>query len=87
MALSSRSQRKVNTIIEQASRLFVRHGYHNVTMESIAQYANVSKVTLYKYFKDKQTLYEHIILLNSTKDLEDIKTIISDFIPYPDKVH
>ena len=62
MELSTRSQRKVNTIIEQASRLFARHGYIKVTMESIAQYANVSKVTLYKYYKDKQTLYEHIVL-------------------------
>lgn len=86
MELSARSQRKVNTIIEQASRLFVRQGYHHVTMEGIAQYANVSKVTLYKYFKDKQSLYEHILLLDSDKDFQSVKSIIADFIPYPEKV-
>jgi len=86
MDLSARSQRKINTIIEQASRLFVRMGYHKVTMEGVAQYASVSKVTLYKYFKDKQTLYEHILLQNSSKDIDDIKEIISDFSPYPEKV-
>lgn len=86
MELPARSQRKVNTIIEQASRLFVRQGYHHVTMEGIAQYANVSKVTLYKYFKDKQSLYEHILLLDADKDFQSIKSIIADFIPYPEKV-
>lgn len=86
MELSARSQRKVNSIVEQASRLFVRNGYHKVTMESIAQYANVSKVTLYKYFKDKQVLYEHIIQLNNDHDYAHIKTVVTDFIPYNDKV-
>ena len=70
MALSKRSQRKVDSIIEHASLLFVRHGFHKVTMESIAQYANVSKVTLYKYFRDKQALYEHIITLGFEEELE-----------------
>lgn len=87
MELSSRSQKKVNTILEQASRLFVRHGFVKVTMESVAQYANVSKVTLYKYFNDKQSLYEHIILTNLEQDYHDVKQIIGDFIPYPEKVH
>ncbi|QMS85512.1 TetR/AcrR family transcriptional regulator [Candidatus Xianfuyuplasma coldseepsis] len=86
MTLSARSQRKINSIIEQASRLFVRNGYHKVTMESIAQYANVSKVTLYKYFNDKQMLYEHIIQLNQDKAYNHLKDLVTDLIPYLDKV-
>lgn len=83
--LSPRSQRKINSIVEQASRLFVRHGYHKVTMESIAQYANVSKVTLYKYFADKSILYEHIILEQFQQDIDAVKDIITDIIPYQEK--
>jgi AcrR family transcriptional regulator len=86
MMLSKRSQRKVDSIIEHASLLFVRHGFSGVTMEKIAQYANVSKVTLYKYFKDKQALYEHLILRQMEQDEEVIKDIVTDFIPYPEKV-
>ena len=86
MELSARSQRKINSIVEQSSRLFVRNGYHKVTMESIAQYANVSKVTLYKYFSDKLALYEYILIQNADRDYEHMKNIITDFIPYPEKV-
>lgn len=86
MTLSKRSQRKVDSIIEHASLLFVRHGFHKVTMESIAQYANVSKVTLYKYFKDKQALYEDIILRQFNEEYAQIKDIITDLIPYEDKI-
>ena len=85
--LSKRSQRKVDSIVEQASLLFVRHGFHKVTMEGIAQYANVSKVTLYKYFKDKQALYEHIIIEQCDVEYDVIKDIVTDLIPYSEKVH
>lgn len=87
MTLSKRSQRKVDSIIEHASLLFVRHGFSGVTMEKIAQYANVSKVTLYKYFKDKQALYEHLVLQQMEREEEVIKDIVTDLIPYVDKVH
>jgi AcrR family transcriptional regulator len=86
MDLSSRSQKKVDSIVVNASRLFVQHGYHKVTMESVAQYANVSKVTLYKYFRDKQVLYEHIIKLNYVTEYNEIVDIISSHVPYDEKV-
>jgi AcrR family transcriptional regulator len=86
MTLSKRSQRKVDSIEEHASLLFVRHGFSGVTMEKIAQYANVSKVTLYKYFKDKQSLYEHLILKRLDQDEKMVKDIVTDLIPYEDKL-
>lgn len=86
MTLSKRSQRKVDSIVEHASLLFVRHGFHKVTMESIAQYANVSKVTLYKYYKDKQALYESIITDQFEEEYDIVKDIVTDLIPYEEKV-
>ena len=86
MDLSSRSQKKVDSIVVNASRLFVQHGYHKVTMESIAQYANVSKVTLYKYFRDKQVLYEHILKEIYLEEYQEVVDIIDSHIPYDEKV-
>mgnify|MGYP000625108103 CR=1 FL=1 len=86
MTLSPRSIRKIRAIKEQASILFVRNGFQHVTMEAVAQYANVSKVTLYKYFKDKQTLYEAILMELADLDHNELKEIVRDFIPYPDKI-
>lgn len=86
MELSNRSQKKVDNILLQASRLFVQHGYHKVTMESVAQYANVSKVTLYKYFSDKQMLYEHILQMNYLQEYNEVVEVIESNLPYEEKI-
>lgn len=76
--LSKRSQEKVNTMLKEASWLFAKHGFKHVTMEQIAQYANVSKVTLYKYFPSKENIYETIInkyndeLYQKTKEIVEL---------------
>ena len=86
MELSNRSQKKVDSILLHGSRLFVQHGYHKVTMESIAQYANVSKVTLYKYFSDKQALYEHILKENFLKEYNEVVEIINSRLSFEEKI-
>ena len=86
MELSARSQKKVDSIILNASRLFVQHGYHKVTMESIAQYANVSKVTLYKYFSDKQVLYEHILKEIYLEEYNEVVEVINSHKPFEEKI-
>lgn len=86
MELSNRSQKKVDSILLNASRLFVQHGYHKVTMESVAQYANVSKVTLYKYFNDKQVLYEHILKDIYLLEYNEIVEIINSSLSFEKKI-
>ena len=84
--LSKRSQNKVDSIVQNARKLFVHKGYHKVTMESVAQYANVSKVTLYKYFKDKQALYEYLLVDIIRKEQIELFEIIDSRSPYKEKV-
>ncbi len=43
--------------METAQAMFLRDGYNATTMERLAQAANVSKATLYKYFPDKDELF------------------------------
>ena len=64
MELSKRSQKKIESILQNAEKLFIKYGFNKVTMDSIAYEANVSKVTLYKYFPDKHHLYEMILMEN-----------------------
>ncbi|WP_267882668.1 TetR/AcrR family transcriptional regulator [Pectobacterium brasiliense] len=45
-----------------AGKLFMKHGFAAVTMESIAAEATSSKVTLYNYFSSKEVLLEAYIL-------------------------
>ncbi len=70
MELSKRSLKKIEQIKEASFKLFKEQGLNKVTMEEIAKRAAVSKVTLYKYFPDKQTLYESLV-----RDIYDTERI------------
>jgi len=51
-----KEQRK-NDIIDAAERVFFGHGHENATMDDVAKEAELSKGTLYLYFKNKEELY------------------------------
>ena len=52
-----RTQTKLERIKQAALELFAAHGADRVSMDEIAEKANVSKVTIYKYFGSKEDLY------------------------------
>ena len=45
-------------ILNKASEMFLNLGFKSITMDDIAQEMGVSKKTLYKYYKTKQSLVE-----------------------------
>lgn len=48
---------KENKIIDAAEQVFLKVGFKNAKMESIAKGAGITKVTLYSYFQSKENLY------------------------------
>jgi AcrR family transcriptional regulator len=52
--------KKAQKILSGAIKLLIQDGIKKVTMDEIAENAKVSKVTIYKYFTDKDTLYLEI---------------------------
>jgi AcrR family transcriptional regulator len=60
---STRRQRKQDQTADHLSatafRLFEAHGYDAVSMEQVAEVADVAKATLYKYFPVKEALVAH----------------------------
>jgi AcrR family transcriptional regulator len=48
-------------MLDAAARLFGSQRFHEVRMEDIATEAVVGKGTLYRYFKDKQELYDALL--------------------------
>lgn len=46
-----------NLIIETAIELFCEYGYENITMDMIAQKAEFTKRTVYRYFSSKEDLF------------------------------
>lgn len=54
-------EQKHSAILDAATRVFLRHGYHAANMEQIAREAAVSKQTIYKHCSSKEALFLDII--------------------------
>jgi AcrR family transcriptional regulator len=63
----SRSAQKRRAILYAARDVFLRNGYPGASMDEVAAKADVSKVTVYKHFSDKQSLFMAVI----TSAIED----------------
>jgi AcrR family transcriptional regulator len=50
--------------LEEATRLFVTHGYHGISMREIAERVGVSKANLYHHFRDKEALFLAVLEAN-----------------------
>ncbi|RWB75363.1 MAG: TetR/AcrR family transcriptional regulator [Mesorhizobium sp.] len=61
IAVETRSARKDREIIEAATAAFIAKGYDGTSMEEIATRASASKQTVYKHFKDKETLFTEVV--------------------------
>ncbi len=72
MGVAERKEREKlerrNAIIASAEKIFFKEGIENASMEQVAQEAELSKGTLYLYFKSKEELY-HIIILRGFIEL------------------
>lgn len=77
---------KRNIIINSALKLFGENGFSKVTIKEIANVANVSQVTIYNHFENKEALAEECtnILFNKLEQVSE-KIILED-IPYSDKL-
>ena len=65
IAISDRKQRerqaRINLILQSAARVFARQGYHNASMDLIAEEAELGKATIYYYYKSKDELLQGIL--------------------------
>jgi TetR/AcrR family transcriptional regulator len=82
MAITDRKQREKeqrrNSIITAAERLFYSRGYDNVSMDDIAQEAELSKGALYFYFKKKDSLFFAIVSRKQTELVDHMAERLKD---------
>jgi AcrR family transcriptional regulator len=84
--------RQRDELLAAALELFSQKGYHNVSMQDIAQKAEFAVGTLYKFFRDKEDLYKvliktkaeefHTVLKEVLKrsDSEDVLTVLKNYV-------
>jgi TetR/AcrR family transcriptional repressor of mexJK operon len=59
-------------ILDAALRSFIRDGYGQARIETIAELAEVAKPTVYNHFGDKQTLFRTVILDGAARTADKI---------------
>jgi len=57
LATMSDEERRTEEILDAAFRVFSIKGYHNATVDDIAQEAGISKGTCYQYFAGKEDIF------------------------------
>lgn len=63
---------KKEKVIDTARKLFTEYGYKRVSMDEIARESNVTKKTIYTYFKDKESMFKYFI----DEELNHMRSII-----------
>jgi AcrR family transcriptional regulator len=77
---------KRKQLIQTAKDLFFKYGIKRVTVEEICKEANVSKMTFYKHFKNKNELVKTWITEMTDQALERYITLMQMDIPFEEKV-
>jgi AcrR family transcriptional regulator len=60
-ALTARLDRKRRDILNGATAVFRRRGYHGTSMDAITESTGISKPTLYRHFASKEELFKAIM--------------------------
>lgn len=80
------SNPKKKQIIATAQSLFWKFGMRRVSIEEICREANVSKMTFYKFFKNKVELVKYILDEIEEESTEKYFNIMKQDIPFHKKV-
>jgi AcrR family transcriptional regulator len=65
-------------ILDVAVRVFARNGFHNTSMNDVADVAGVTKPVLYQHFDSKQDLYLALLHEAGTRMLSSIRAATAD---------
>ena len=73
---SHRYQSSRETILSTSRDVFLRHGYIDASMDTIAQRSGVSKTTLYAHFENKEALFNQVVVDVVTQHTDDTRTLL-----------
>lgn len=70
---------KRQKILAAAADIFATQGFHQTTIEQIADVAGVGKGTVYLYFKNKKGLFDALLLESSQRVLKRTKEVVQAY--------
>lgn len=69
-----------------ASELFHKHGFRRVTVEELCDKAGISKMTFYRFFKNKEALVKHILYEDFNAAFEQQSKLLSSDLSFQEKI-
>jgi AcrR family transcriptional regulator len=81
-----RKERKKESIMNAALELFNAHGFKRVSINEIAKKANVSPVSIYNHYGNKETLIRSVLKRVIDGIYEKRKAIMDMNAPFPEKM-
>jgi AcrR family transcriptional regulator len=77
---------RTNLILDSAERLFVEKGYHETSINDIAENADFSRTSVYQYFASKEEIYLQILDRYGDLLTERVTRATGDSSPVPEKI-
>jgi AcrR family transcriptional regulator len=74
---AERREARAQRILDAASTLILRYGYHKTTIDDIAREAGVGKGTLYLHWKTREALFAALVIREKVAMAENIKQRIA----------
>jgi len=85
MEVQVRSKAKTE-ILRVAKDLFWKHGIRRVSVQEICKEANISKMTFYRHFENKEALALHVIQTSHNESHKRYRDIMDDTTAFSEKV-
>ncbi|MEO8286609.1 MAG: TetR/AcrR family transcriptional regulator [Chloroflexota bacterium] len=70
------SEERRNQILEAATAVFARLGFHKARMEDISEEARLSKGALYWYFRSKDAIIDALLKRFFERDFSELRTLL-----------
>lgn len=80
------SEERIEQITEAATKVFAEQGFDKARMDDIASEANLSKGTLYLYFKSKDAIISHLLDRLFEREFSDLRVLAEADLPASKKV-
>lgn len=80
------SEERIKQITEAATKVFAEQGFDKARMDDIASEANLSKGTLYLYFKSKDAIISHLLDRLFEREFSDLRMLAEADLPASKKV-
>ncbi len=78
MAKDTNAPDRRTQILAAAAKVFNEHGFAGATVDEVASQANISKGSVYNYFKSKQDLFVQVFTESFTQDEQEMASHLTE---------